>query len=159
MLSFIGKNDQFFLNIAMAMGKAMTDPAQNIEASTIVTAMCRNGTDFGIRMSGTGDRWFTAPVEMPVGLYFPGYSRRGRQPGHGRFRDRRNRRPRRLCDGDAPAVVGFVGAGSASDAPLHQRDVRDHDQPQHRVDDSQARLAGVPAGIDIRKVLQPAPRR
>ncbi len=33
----------------------------------VVTAMCRNGTDFGIRVSGTGDQWFTAPVEMPKG--------------------------------------------------------------------------------------------
>src|SRR3546814_2032043 len=55
-LRFIGKNDQFFLNIAMAMGKSMTDPAHGIEASTIVTAMCRNGSDFGVRVSGTGEQ-------------------------------------------------------------------------------------------------------
>ena len=82
-LSFIGKNDQFFLNIAMAMGKSMTDPAQGIEASTIVTAMCRNGTDFGVRVSGTGEQWFTAPVEMPTGLYFPGYSEQDANPDMG----------------------------------------------------------------------------
>src|SRR5690348_8673239 len=60
-LQFIGGNDQFFLNIAMAMGKAMTDPARGIAHSTLVTAMCRNGTDFGVRVAGTGDAWFTAP--------------------------------------------------------------------------------------------------
>ena len=54
-LDFIGRNDQFFLNVAMAMGKAITDPARGIEACSIVTAMSRNGTDFGIRVSGTGD--------------------------------------------------------------------------------------------------------
>ncbi len=64
-LAFIGANDQFFLNIAMAMAKAMMDPVCHIEASTVVTAMSRNGADFGIRVSGTGDTWFTAPVEMP----------------------------------------------------------------------------------------------
>ena len=73
-LEFIAGNDQFFLNIAMVMGKAITDPVRGIEDSTIVTAMSRNGTDFGIRVSGTGDDWFTAPVEMPNGLYFPGYT-------------------------------------------------------------------------------------
>ncbi len=67
-LDFIGGNDQFFLNVAMAMGKALTDPARDIEGSSVVTAMCRNGTDFGIRVSGTRDRWFTAPVEMPMGI-------------------------------------------------------------------------------------------
>ena len=71
-LTFIAGNDQFFLNIAMVLGKAMMDPVRGIEASTVVTAMSRNGTDFGIRVSGTGDEWFIAPVEMPQGLYFPG---------------------------------------------------------------------------------------
>src|SRR5204863_6513105 len=66
-LDFIGKNDQFFLNVAMATAKAITDPARGIDGSSVVTAMSRNGTDFGICVSGTGDAWFTAPVEMPVG--------------------------------------------------------------------------------------------
>ena len=74
MLSFIGSNDQFFLNLAMVLGKAIMDPVCGIEGSSVVTAMSRNGTDFGIRVSGLGDEWFTAPVEMPVGLYFPGFS-------------------------------------------------------------------------------------
>lgn len=82
-LDFIGRNDQFFLNIAMAMGKAIMDPARNVAASTIVTAMCRNGTDFGVRVSTTGDRWFTAPVGVPQGLYFPGYSEQDANPDMG----------------------------------------------------------------------------
>src|SRR5207237_9024910 len=72
-LEFIAANDQFFLNVAMAMAKSMLDPAQAIADCTLVTAMARNGTDFGIRVSALGERWFTAPVEMPRGLYFPGY--------------------------------------------------------------------------------------
>ena len=69
-LAFMGGNDQFFLNIAMVLGKAIMDPVSDIEGSSVVTAMSRNGTDFGIRVMGTGDEWFTAPVEMPEGLYF-----------------------------------------------------------------------------------------
>src|SRR5439155_454363 len=71
---FIAGNDQFFLNIAMAAGKALADPAAGVPHSTLVTVMARNGTDFGIRVSALGDRWFTAPVNTPVGLYFPGFS-------------------------------------------------------------------------------------
>ena len=71
---FVAGNDQFFLNVAMAAGKALADPAGGVAHSTIVTAMARNGTDFGLRVSGLGDRWFTAPVETPVGLYFPGFT-------------------------------------------------------------------------------------
>jgi hypothetical protein len=46
-------------------------------------AMSRNGTDFGIRVSATGTRWFTAPVEMPSGLYFPGFSECDANPDMG----------------------------------------------------------------------------
>ena len=62
-IAFIAGNDQFFLNVAMVMGKAIMDPVRGIEASSIVTAMARNGTDFGVRISATDERWFTAPVD------------------------------------------------------------------------------------------------
>src|SRR5438552_4780406 len=71
---FMAGNDQFFLNIAMAMGKSILDPARGVANSSIVTAMSRNGTDFGIRVAGLRDAWFTAPVEVPQGRYFPGHS-------------------------------------------------------------------------------------
>ena len=71
-LEFIAGNDHFFLNISMASCKAMLDAAHGVEYSTLVTAMARNGVEFGIRMSGTGDRWFTAPAPMVDGLFVPG---------------------------------------------------------------------------------------
>jgi hypothetical protein len=57
----------------MAAAKSTMDAARGIDASTVVTAMARNGVEFGIRLAGTGDRWFTTPVGVPEGLYFPGY--------------------------------------------------------------------------------------
>lgn len=154
-LSFIGKNDQFFLNIAMAMGKAMTDPAYGIPGSTIVTAMCRNGTDFGIRVSGTGDRWYTAPVEMPVGLYFPGYSEKDANPDMGDSAIVETIGLGGFAMATATAVAGFVGAGSASEAAQYTKAMyeittaRNPDWTMPNLD-----YAGVPSGIDIRKVLQ-----
>ena len=65
------------------MGKAIMDPVRDIEGSSIVTTMSRNGTDFGIRVSGTGNEWFKAPVEMPEGLYFAGYSEVDANPDMG----------------------------------------------------------------------------
>lgn len=73
-IQFLADTDQFFLNVAMATGKAMMDAAREIQHGTIVTAMCRNGENFGIRIAGMGDEWFTAPVNTPQGLYFTGYS-------------------------------------------------------------------------------------
>ena len=154
-LSFIGKNDQFFLNIAMAMGKSMTDPAQGIEASTIVTAMCRNGTDFGVRISGTGDQWFTAPVEMPTGLYFPGYSEQDANPDMGDSAIVETIGLGGFAMATSPAVAGFIGAGSASEAAGYTNAMyeittsRNAEWAIPNLD-----FAGVPTGIDIRKVLQ-----
>ena len=82
-LSFLSTNDQFFLNLAMAAGKATMDPIRDIPHCSVVTAMSRNGTNFGIQVSALGDRWFQAPACMPVGLYFPGYSEADANPDMG----------------------------------------------------------------------------
>lgn len=154
-LAFIAGNDQFFLNIAMALGKAMTDPARNIDHSSIVTAMCRNGTDFGIRVSGTGDTWFTAPVEMPVGLYFPGFSAADANPDMGDSAIVETIGLGGFAMAAAPAVVGFVGAGSAAEAATFthlMREITSAENPHWTV--PALNFAGVPTGIDIRLVVE-----
>ena len=118
---FIGDNDQFFLNVAMAMGKAIMDPVGGIDGASIVTAMSRNGTDFGVRLAGTGGRWFTAPVEMPRGLYFPGYSEDDANPDMGDSTIVETVGLGGFAMAASPAVAGFVGAGSASTALGHTR--------------------------------------
>jgi len=154
-LGFIGRNDQFFLNVAMAMGKALADPARNIKASSVVTAMSRNGTDFGIRVSGTGDRWFTAPVEMPVGLYFPGFSERDANPDMGDSAIVETIGLGGFSMAAAPAVVGYVGAGRASEAAAFTRTMSEivvGPNPAWTIPAMD--FAGVPTGIDIRLVVE-----
>ncbi len=154
-LDFIGRNDQFFLNVAMAMGKAITDPARGIEASSVVTAMSRNGTDFGIRVSGLGDAWFTAPVEMPVGLYFPGYSAKDANPDMGDSAIVETVGLGGFAMAAAPAVVGFVGAGPASSAAAFTRamgEITVASNPEWTIPALDG--AGVPVGIDIRLVVE-----
>jgi hypothetical protein len=154
-LDFMAANDQFFLNIAMAMGKAIMDPVRGVAGSTVVSAMCRNGTDFGIRVSGLGDRWFTAPVEMPRGLYFPGFSAADANPDMGDSTIVETIGLGGFAMAASPAVAGFVGAGSAADAIEHTRRMveitvaRNPDWSIPALD-----FAGVPTGIDIRKVLE-----
>jgi len=154
-LDFIGRNDQFFLNVAMAMGKALADPARNIEGSSVVTAMSRNGTDFGIRVSGTGDRWFTALVEMPVGLYFPGFSARDANPDMGDSAIVETIGLGGFAMAAAPAVVGYVGAGRASEAAAFTRSMAEivvGPNPAWTIPAMD--FAGVPTGIDIRLVVE-----
>ncbi|MGE5170813.1 MAG: DUF1116 domain-containing protein [Rudaea sp.] len=154
-LAFIGRNDQFFLNVAMAMGKALTDPARGVDGSSIVTAMCRNGTEFGIRISGTGDRWYTAPVEMPAGLYFPGYSERDANPDMGDSAIVETIGLGGFAMAAAPAVAGFVGAGSARESVNYTRamyEITESRNAEWTIPNLD--FAGVPTGIDIRKVLR-----
>lgn len=154
-LGFMAANDQFFLNLAMAMGKAITDPMRDIPHATVVTAMCRNGTDFGIRVAGTGDQWFTAPVEMPRGLYFPGYSEADANPDIGDSAIVETVGLGGFAMAASPAVAGFVGAGTAADAlditrSMHEITlVRNADWTIPGLD-----FAGTAAGIDVRKVVE-----
>jgi hypothetical protein len=153
-LAFIGGNDQFFLNVAMAMGKAIMDPVRGIEGSSVVTAMCRNGTEFGIRVSGTGDQWFTAPVEMPEGLYFPGYTEADANPDMGDSTIVETIGLGGFAMGASPAVAGFVGAGAASDAGNFTRtmsEITTGENPEWTIPTMD--YLGVPTGIDIRMVL------
>ncbi|MEM7252252.1 MAG: DUF1116 domain-containing protein [Pseudomonadota bacterium] len=153
-LAFIAGNDQFFLNIAMAMGKAIMDPVANIPDSSVVTAMSRNGTEFGVRMSATGDRWFSAPVEMPEGLYFPGFSAADANPDMGDSTIVETIGLGGFAMAASPAVAGFVGAGSAATALNFTR--RMHEitvgrNPEWTIPGLD--FAGVPTGIDVRKVV------
>jgi hypothetical protein len=154
-LAFIGGNDQFFLNIAMALGKAIMDPVRDIEGSSVVTAMSRNGTDFGIRVSGTRDTWFTAPVEMPEGLYFPGFTEADANPDIGDSTIVETMGLGGFAMGAAPAVAGFVGAGAASEAANFTRTMSEitvSENPEWTIPAMD--YQGVPTGIDIRLVVQ-----
>ena len=154
-LTFIAGNDQFFLNVAMVMGKAIMDPVRDIEHSTIVTAMCRNGTDFGIRVSGLGDRWFTAPVEMPEGLYFAGFTEADANPDMGDSTIVETIGLGGFAMGASPAVAGFVGAGAASDAAVFTKNMAEitcAENAEWSIPGMD--YLGVPTGIDIRKVVE-----
>ena len=154
-LAFIAGNEQFFLNIGMAMGKSIMDPVRGIESSSVVTAMCRNGTDFGVRISGTGDQWFTAPVEMPQGLYFPGYSEKDANPDMGDSAIMETIGVGAFAMAAAPSVVGFVGAGSVKDAYAFTSamgEITLTRNPRWTMPTLDGQ--GVPAGIDARRVVE-----
>ena len=155
MLAFIGSNDQFFLNLAMVLGKAIMDPVHGIEGSSVVTAMSRNGTDFGIRVSGLGDEWFTAPVEMPAGLYFPGFSADDANPDMGDSTIVETIGLGGFAMAAAPAVAGFVGAGvpsSAADFTRTMGEITLTQNPEWTI--PALDYQGVPTGIDIRLVVE-----
>ena len=152
---FIAGNDQFFLNVAMAAGKSMADAAGGIAGSTLVTALARNGTDFGIRVAGLGDRWFTAPVEMPVGLYFPGFGPDDANPDMGDSAIVETVGLGGVAMAASPAVARFVGAGGMAEALTiteAMREITVGEHPHFRIPTLDDR--GTPVGIDVRRVVE-----
>jgi len=152
---FMAANDQFFLNIAMAAGKAATDPCVGMPDSTLVVTMARNGTDFGIRVAGLGDRWFTAPVEMPKGLYFPGFGPEDANPDMGDSAIVETIGLGAFAMAASPSVVRFVGAGGFQEAIAATEEMAEiclGEHPHFKVPTMDER--GTPVGIDIRKVVE-----
>ena len=153
-LEFIRGNEHFYLNISMAVCKSSLDPAQYIPYSTMVTAMTRNGTDFGIRVSSLGNQWFTAPALAVKGLYFPGYSAADANPDLGDSTITETFGIGGFAMASAPAIVKFVGGGP--------QDALEYTRSMYRITIGEnssytipnLNFRGVPTGIDIRKVLE-----
>jgi len=152
---FMAANDQFFLNIAMAAGKASTEPCVGIPDSTMVVTMARNGTDFGIRVAGLGDRWFTAPVEVPQGFYFPGFGPEDANPDIGDSAIVETMGLGGFAMAASPAVARFVGAGGMQEAIRATEEMAEiclGEHPHFRIPILDER--GTPVGIDVRKVVE-----
>ena len=150
----LGDNALSVLNPVMAACKAMVDAAQGIKGSTIVSVMARNGTDFGIRISGLGDRWFTAPVSMPKGLYFPGFTEEDSSGDIGDSTITETAGIGGFAMASAPAIVTFV-SGTPKDAMNATLEMYEICFTEHKYFTMPPLdFRGTPTGIDIRKVVQ-----
>lgn len=107
---FVGANDHFFLNLVMPTCKLALDAGRDVAGSSLVVAMCRNGTDFGIQLSGTGDQWFTGPANTPEGLFLGGYGPKDANPDIGDSAITETLGVGGFAMAAAPAIVRLVGA-------------------------------------------------
>jgi hypothetical protein len=151
---FVAVNDYFYLNLSMASGKASADAAAGIEHSTIVTAMARNGTEFGLRVSGTEDRWFTAPAGQILGLYRPGYGSDDANPDVGDSTITETIGLGGFIMAASPAITHFAGisAEEALRATLDMYEITWAESVNYRIPALGYR--GSPLGIDCRKVVE-----
>jgi hypothetical protein len=153
-LRFLGDNALSVLNPVMAACKAMVDAAHGVEGSTVVTVMARNGTDFGIRVSGLGDRWFTAPVAVPKGLYFPGFEAEDASGDIGDSTITETAGIGGFAMASAPAIVTFV-SGTPQDAINATLEMYEICYAEHKYFTiPPLDFRGTPTGIDIRKVVE-----
>lgn len=152
-LAFLHSNDHFFLNLSMPAAKAALDAAHGIEGSSVVTTMCRNGVEFGIRVSGCpGNTWFTGPAQMVQGLFFPGYTVADANPDIGDSAITETYGIGGFAMGGAPAIVQFVG-GTPADALEYTRKMYEitlAENTSYTIPNLNFR--GTPTAIDIRKV-------
>jgi hypothetical protein len=150
---FIGDNFLFFLNLVMPACKATMGAAHNIEHSTIVTVMARNGTDFGIWVSGLGNRWFTAPAGIPKILFFPGFKEEDANPDIGDSTITETAGFGGFASATAPAVVQVVG-GLPTDAANYTREMGEICvMKDGSLSIPFLNFEGIPRGIDLRKVM------
>nr|WP_245652978.1 DUF1116 domain-containing protein [Herbidospora sakaeratensis] len=153
-LRFVNGNDHFFLNAGMAAAKVAADAARNVEGSSMVVAMARNGTDFGIQVSGLGDRWFTGPAGVPDGLYLGAYGPDDANPDIGDSTITETVGLGGFSMAAAPAIVRFVG-GDVADAvaattAMYEITLAEH--PVYQIPGLGFR--GTPAGIDVTLVTR-----
>jgi hypothetical protein len=152
-IEFIAGNDHFFLNLSMAACKAMLDAAHGVRGSSMVTAMARNGVEFGVRVSGLGEQWFTAPAPVVNGLYFPAYTISDAAPDLGDSAITETAGIGGFAMAAAPAIVKFVG-GSAQDALSNTLEMTHITLRRNSAFTLPALdFAGTPACIDARRVV------
>ena len=153
-MRFVGGNDHFFLNLAMPACKLALDAARGIEGSTMVVAMARNGTDFGIQVAGTGDEWFTGPAQIADGLYLGDYGVEDANPDIGDSAITETVGLGGFAMATAPAIVRLVG-GSVPDALATTRlmhEITLGENPRWTI--PVLEFQGVPSGIDVTRVCR-----
>jgi Protein of unknown function (DUF1116) len=153
-LRFIGGNEHFYLNLGMPTAKLAMDAGRDVAGSTMVTVLARNGTDFGIQTAGTGERWFTAPANTPVGLFLGDYGPEDANPDIGDSAIMETYGVGGFAMAAAPAIVRFVG-GTVPDAlatteRMYQLTLAENPAMQIPV----LGFRGSPTGIDVLAVAR-----
>jgi hypothetical protein len=151
---FVGGNDHFFLNLGMPLCKLATDAARDVPGSTLVVAMARNGTDFGIQVSGTGDRWFVGPADTPEGLYLGSFGPEDANPDIGDSAITETNGIGGFAMAAAPAIVKFVGGevSDAIEATQLMYEITLAENPTYQI--PVLGFRGSPTGIDVTKVVR-----
>lgn len=153
-LEFLRGADHFFRHLVLAAGKATADAAHGLPYSSIVTAMARNGTEVGIRVSGLDGRWFTAPAPPVKGLYLAGFSAVGACPDIGDSAITETVGLGAFAMPAAPAILPLIG-NSMEDAQRYYDEMGEitiGTNPSFAI--PYLNFAPAPCSIDIRRVVE-----
>jgi len=151
---FLSGNHLFFLTIAMAAARSLTEWAAQVPGASIVTTMARNGTTFGIRLAGS-DRWFTAAApEVGHALYYPdqGPQTSARDIGDSAVLELTGLGA--AAAAGSPAVAQLVGGSMTAAAALTERLASVCAGQSSRFKIPVLGNAGTPLGVDVRRVVE-----
>ena len=138
----------------MPASKVTLDAARGVINSSVLVVMARNGTDFGIQLSGTGDEWFTGPADVPDALFFPGYTRTDANPDIGDSAITETNGLGGFAIAAAPAIVQFVG-GNSNDAIRYTQQMYEITAGENNIYQiPYLNFRGTPTGIDAIKVVE-----
>lgn len=151
---FIDSNDHFFLNLGMASAKVSLDTLKDLEGSSLIRVMARNGTDFGIQVAGLGEQWFTCPAAQPQVLLFPGFTQDDVNPDIGDSAIMETYGIGGFALATAPAIVQFVGGTpkEAIEYTLEMMEICEGENPDYSM--PALNFRGTPTGIDLLRVVE-----
>ncbi len=152
---FVASSDYFSGPTWMALAKCAMDAAHGIENSTIVTTMCRNGVDFGVRVSGMpGNTWFTGPSQRVIGPLFAGYKAEDSGLDIGDSAITETYGFGGFAMATAPAIVAIVGGtvDEAIDYSIKMHEITSAENPNVTI--PLLNFRGIPTGIDVLKVVE-----
>ena len=153
--NFVASSDYFSGPTWMALAKNAMDAAHNVEYSSILTTMARNGYGFGIRVSGLeGNQWFTGPAQVVVGPLFAGFKPEDSGLDIGDSAITETYGIGGFAMSTAPAIVSLVG-GTVNDAINYTKKMGEITTTENpNVTIPILNFQGIPTRIDLRKVLE-----
>ncbi len=152
--AFMAANDIFFLPLTIGVAKSTMAAAATDGRGSVVTCMSANGVRFGIKVSGLGERWISAPVPDVTGKFFEGYTLADANPVIGDSEISETMGLGAFAMAGAPALAAYVG-GTPEDATrlaLEMYAITVAEHPRFRI--PQLNYRGTPTAIDVHKVVK-----
>ncbi|HEX3620804.1 MAG TPA: DUF1116 domain-containing protein [Acidimicrobiales bacterium] len=151
---FLASDHLFYLNLAMAAAKSLTLWAEQVEGSSLVTTMSRNGTTYGIRLAGSEEWFITGSPPVGQAMYYSGYGPDQAAPDIGDSAVLELIGLGGSAAAASPAVAAFVG-GTMADAIATTEEVdRIAVGRSSRFKLPTLDYRGTPMGIDVRRVVE-----
>ena len=149
--AFIAGNDQFFLNVAMAMGKAMTDPVRGIEIPRSSPPCAATAPISASASAGPATVVRQRPSKCRKVFYFPGFSAADANPDMGTRRSSRRSASAASPWGLLPpwlasSARALLPRPRSTRASMREITVGENPEWSYRRDG----FCGVPTGIDVR---------